>query len=142
MLVKDKYKRAYMRMAYEFAKTSEATRLKVGCLVVKADKIISVGVNGTPEGWPTNSCEDRDGSTAWFTRHAEAAALDKLVVSTESSEGASIFVTHAPCKSCALRIRSAKIMSVYYCEDYRDSSGIDYLKQSGVIVNKLENIYG
>lgn len=135
--MKSKYKLAIMDMAERFGQTSESTRLKVGCLIVKNDSVISMGVNGSPKGFHTNVCEDEEGNTAWYVRHAEQAALDKLVRSTESAEGATMFVSHSCCKHCALRIVDAGINKVYYRYQYRDNSGVQYLKQNGVEVEQV-----
>ena len=136
--MKPKYKHALMDMAKRFAQTSEANRLKVGAIIYKNDSVISLGINGQPPGWPTENCEDEDGKTLPTVRHAEAAALEKLYVSNETSEGSVMFVTHAPCLQCALKIKAAKITEVYYAEEYRDRSGIAYLKENEVSVARLE----
>lgn len=134
--MKAKYLSAYMEMAEVFSKTSEANRLKVAALIIKNDAIISLGINGTPYGWSTNSCEDETGNTAWFVTHAEDRALSKLINSNETAKGSVMIVTHAPCKMCSLRIKDAGISEVIYKNEYRDSSGIEYLKQAGIIVRK------
>lgn len=135
--MKHKYLLALMDMTERFGQTSEATRLRVGASIIKNDAIISLGVNGTYPGWETNLCEDADGKTSWFVRHAEQAAIDKLVKSTESAEGATMIVSHAPCKMCSLRIKDAGIRKVYYRHEYRDNSGVEYLKNNGVLVEKI-----
>ena len=135
--MKEKYKQAFMEMATVFAKTSEANRLKVGALIVKDEKVISLGINGTIKGWYTNTCEDEKGETEWFVRHAEHAALNKLRTSHESSVGAEMFVTHSPCLKCCLEIIDAGITKVYYKDEYKDRTGISLLKEYGVDVEKL-----
>ena len=135
--MKTKYLLALMDMTERFGLTSEAARLKVGASIVKNGAIISLGVNGTYPGWDTNQCEDAEGNTAWFVRHAEQAALDKLVKSAESSDGAVMLVSHAPCKMCSLRIKDAGISAVYYRHAYRDSSGVDYLQANAVAVHQI-----
>lgn len=135
--MKEKYLLAFMDMTERFGLTSEAKRLKVGASIIKNDTIISLGVNGTPRGYHTNECEDENGNTAWYTRHAEQAALDKLVRSTESADGAIMVISHAPCKICSLRIVDAGISSVYYRHQYRDASGLQYLMENGVVVNQI-----
>jgi dCMP deaminase len=135
--MKNKYLQAMMDMTERFGQTSEATRLKVGASIVKNEAIISLGVNGTYPGWETNVCEDEDGKTSWFVRHAEAAALDKLVKSTESAEDAIMLVSHAPCAMCALRIKDAGIKKVYYRHAYRDESGVEYLHRNNVEVERI-----
>lgn len=135
--MKEKYLLAFMDMAERFAETSEATRLKVGALIIKNDSVISLGINGSYPGWWTNACEDETGQTAWYVRHAEVAALDKLVRSNESSEGAIMIVSHLPCKMCSLRIKDSGITSVYYRHQYRDDSGLKYLLNNGVLVEQI-----
>lgn len=135
-----KYKLAFMGMAKVFAQTSEAERLQVGALIVKNKQIISTGVNGTPAGWETNQCENDKNETEWFVRHAEIQALNKLRKSNETSHGAEMYVTHSPCKNCAVDIIDAGITKVYYDIEYRDTTGIDLLKQYGIQVEKLQEV--
>ena len=133
----NKYDIAYLEMAEAFSKTSVAERLKVGCVIVRDGQPISLGINGTPSGWYTNNCEDENGETSWFTKHAEVQALNKLRKSTESSVGADMYITHSPCKMCCLDIIDAGIKRIVFKESYRDTSGIEILKQHGVIVEQL-----
>ncbi len=135
--MKDVYLQAYMDMALRFAETSEAQRLKVAAMLVKNGSILSIGINGTYPGWETNVCEDENGLTSWYTRHAEQACLDRMLQTNETTTGATMLVTHAPCKMCSLRIKDAGINSVYYRNSYRDSSGVDYLQSAGVRVEKI-----
>lgn len=135
--MKNKYEIAIMDMACRFGQTSTANRLKVGCLIYKNDSIISLGVNGQPPGWPTEVCEDDNNVTLPTVRHAEAAALEKLYLSTETSENSTMFVSHAPCLPCALKIVAAKIKKVYYRDEYRSTEGIKHLKSCGVEVVHL-----
>jgi dCMP deaminase len=118
--------------------------LQVGAIVVKDDRIISIGYNGMPSGWD-NTCEDEhlyeDGSSGLVTRpevlHAESNAIAKLARSNESGLGADLFVTHAPCIQCAKLVYQAGIRCVIYQDNYRDNLGINFLEKSGVIVEKL-----
>lgn len=126
-----------MDMCIRFAQTSEAKRLKVGSLIYKNGSVISMGINGTPEGWHTNSCEDESGKTLDVVLHAEMQALNKLRKSHESSEGSSIFISHSPCKLCCVQIAEAGIKEVFYREDFRESEGLDYLKNKGIGVYKI-----
>lgn len=135
--MKEKYLQAYMDMTLRFAETSEAQRLKVAAMLVKRGSILSIGINGTYPGWETNDCEDETGQTAWYTRHAEQACLDRMLHSNETTDSSIMLVTHAPCKMCSLRIKEAGISSVFYRNDYRDFSGVEYLQQSGVEVKKI-----
>jgi len=133
--MKEKFKQVYMRTAQTFAELSHAQRLKVGCIIVKDDRIISIGYNGMPAGW-SNICEDvlEDGSlkTKPEVLHAESNAIAKLAKSNESGEDAILFVTHSPCLECAKLIYQSGIKQVYYQHLYRDESGIQFLKLSNV----------
>jgi len=177
--MKEKLKRAYMKTAETFAELSHARRLHVGAIVVKDDRIISIGYNGMPAGWD-NDCEFKEYSrgdeggwlnpdeiyeqwpfeevvheqqsddTVWSrTRryrlktkpevlHAETNAIAKLARSVESGLDADLFVTHAPCLDCAKLIYQAGIKRVFFGTAYRDSAGVDFLKNSGVTVEKLD----
>jgi dCMP deaminase len=139
--MKTKYKLAHMQAAHIYAELSTARRLKVGALVVKDDRIISIGYNGMPTGWD-NNCEHEleDGTlkTKLEVLHAETNALAKLAQSTESGLDADLFVTHSPCLDCAKLIYQSGIKRVYYALAYRDDSGISFLKNSGVEVEQLD----
>lgn len=135
--MKQKYQEALLDMACRFGETSESARLKVGALIVKNDSIIALGVNGTPSGWPTNVCEAIDGTTAWYTRHAEKNALDKLRKSHETSVDAYIFCSHACCLPCAIEMKEAGINKFFYRHSYRDDSGVQYLQDNGISVVKI-----
>ena len=135
--MKSKYAQALMDMTERFGQTSTAKRLQVGAMIYKNSSIISLGVNGQPPGWETEVCEDSEGKTLPTVRHSEAAALEKLYLSTETSEGAEMFISHSPCLNCSLKIVAAKIQKVYYRHEYRCSLGIDYLKKNGVEVEQL-----
>jgi dCMP deaminase len=135
-----------MKTARVFAELSHARRLHVGAIVVKDDRIISIGYNGMPAGWD-NNCEEvveqqEDGSQVLRTRaevlHAESNAIAKLARSSESGLGADIFVTHAPCMDCAKLIYQSGIKRVWFGSAYRDSAGINFLKHSGITVTKVD----
>lgn len=137
--MKEKYLKAFMDMTDIFAKTSNATRLKVGACILKNNNPIAFGVNGTIPGWSTNVCEDEDGKTkADVVLHAEIQALNKLRKISESSVGATLLVTHACCLRCAHEVVDSGITHVYYRHTYRCDSGIKYLKENGVVVYKLD----
>ena len=133
--MKSKFIDAYMDVAERFAQLSSATRLQVGAIVVKDDRIISIGYNGMPSGW--DNCCEHEGKTKPEVLHAEANALTKLAKSTESGSGAVMFCTHSPCIECAKLIFQSGIATVHYKNEYRSNAGIDFLKYSGVIVEKL-----
>ena len=139
--MKTKYKLAHMQAAHLYAGLSTARRLKVGALVVKDDRIISIGYNGMPTGWDNNceyELEDGNIKTKPEVLHAETNALAKLARSTESGLDADLFVTHSPCLDCAKLIYQSGIRRVYYACAYRDDSGISFLKNSGVEVEQLD----
>jgi dCMP deaminase len=143
--MKQKFIDAHMASAEVYSRLSSAKRLQVGCVVVKDNTIIGIGYNGMPSGW-TNECEDiievhEDGGVVTKTKsevlHAETNDLAKIARSTNSSEGASLFVTHAPCIDCAKLIHQSGINSVYYRNSYRDELGINFLNQCKVKVTKV-----
>lgn len=135
--IKDKFVLAYMDVAERFAKLSSAQRLQVGAIVVKDDRIISIGYNGMPSGW-NNCCEDvlEDGSlkTKSEVLHAEANAIAKLAQSPESAKDAVLFCTHMPCMDCAKLIHQSGIRTVYYKYTYRSDDGIQFLKKCNITV--------
>lgn len=165
--MKQKFIDAYMKTAETFAELSSAKRLHVGAIVVKDDRIISIGYNGMPAGWD-NNCEDKiypdvhmgdfeqhydefDSAFPYFdddgnrhnlktkpeVLHAETNAIAKLAKSTESGDGAVLFVTHAPCMDCAKLVYQSGINSVFYRSSYRSDAGIEFLEKAGVSVQKV-----
>ena len=123
----------YMRMARIWAENSYCERRKVGALIVKERMIISDGYNGTPCGFE-NVCEDENNKTKPYVLHAEANAITKVARSSNSSEGATLYVTSSPCIECAKLIIQAGIRRVVYGEQYRLTDGIDLLKRAGIEV--------
>ena len=162
--MKEKYIKAHMKAAGVYAELSTAQRLQVGCVIVKDNTIIGIGYNGMPSGW-NNMCEeveyvlkeecyktDEWMKNAGFTEtahgwtrlkskpevlHAESNAIAKVSRSTNSSEGAAIFITHAPCLECAKMIYQAGIKEVYYKNTYRSDVGINFLKQCEIEVKQI-----
>ena len=127
---------AHMKVAETYAELSTAKRLHVGALVVKDNRVISIGYNGMPAGW-TNVCEDEEFKTKPEVLHAETNAIAKLARSNESGEGATMFITHAPCLDCAKLIYQAGISKVYYKNEYRANTGIEFLNKSNIEVIKI-----
>ena len=153
-----------MKVAETFAELSSAVRLHVGAIVVKDDRIISIGYNGMPSGWD-NNCENTEyvgsdeqipspdemkrlGFTGtdqgWYrlktkpeVLHAETNAIAKLAKSTESGMGATMFITHAPCLGCAKLIYQSGINHVLYRNSYRSDDGIKFLEKASVQVEKM-----
>ena len=149
-MIKEKYLGTYMKTAKLFAEHSTAIRKKVGAVIVKDNRIISIGYNGMPTGW-TNVCEDvvtpslpylqGDGPTLKTkpeVLHAESNAIAKLAKSSESGNGASLFVTCSPCLECAKLIYQSGIQEVFYNEEYRSNDGIEFLTKCNIPVRKLE----
>jgi len=135
-----------MDIARRTAKLSHARRLQVGAVIVKNDKIISIGYNGMPAGWD-NDCEDQvyeqDGFHITLTTkpevlHAETNAIAKLARSNESGLDSDMFITHAPCLDCAKLIYQSGIKRVFYSEAYRDDAGMQFLKKSGIDVTNVQ----
>ena len=132
-----KYDLAYLKMAQEWGNLSYCERRKVGALIVKNNRIISDGYNGTPSGFE-NFCEDEDGYTKWYVLDAEANAITKVASSTQSCDGATLYITLSPCKQCSKLIYQAKIKRLVYAVQYKDTSGIEFLKKAGVIVDHIK----
>ena len=140
--MKTKFIDAYMDVAERFAQLSHAKRLQVGAIIVKDDRIISIGYNGMPTGWD-NCCENTIqhhelGTCTTVSKaevlHAETNAIAKLAKSGESGMGATMFVTHTPCIDCAKLVYQSGITTVYYKNEYRSTQGLEFLNKSGVEV--------
>jgi dCMP deaminase len=158
-MIKEKYLGAYMKTAKIFAALSSAKRRHVGAIIVKDDRIISIGYNGMPSGWD-NNCEDEIAETSEYVidmggpthlmttfsyvtkkevLHAESNAIAKLAKSTESGDGASMFITCSPCIECAKMIYQSGIKEVFYGEEYKSDAGLDFLNKCGIKVVKLDD---
>ena len=139
--MKERYAKAHMKAAFIYADLSYAKRRKCGCVIVKNDRIISIGFNGTPPGWD-NCCEDEHGQTVPEVLHAEANAIAKLARSDESGEGADVFVTLEPCLSCAKFLSQIKIRALYfhdyYVSSHEPNGGLEFLRKCGINVHQLE----
>ena len=125
----EKYDKAYLRMALEWAKLSQCSRKKVGSIIVKNRMIISDGYN---------CCEDENGKTHWFVLHAEANAILKTASSTHDCTGATLYLTMSPCKECSKLVHQAGISRLVYINEYKDISGVNFLIEAGVEVCKLD----
>lgn len=132
----NKYDRAYLKIAKEWGKLSYCKRKQVGAIIVKDRMIISDGYNGTPSGFE-NCCEDHEGMTLWYVLHAEANAILKVARSTQSCEGATLYITLSPCRECSKLIHQSGIRRVVYQNGYRDTSGVDFLLKAGVEVEHI-----
>ena len=135
---------AHMKAAEGYSELSYAKRLKVGAIITKDDRVISIGYNGTPAGWD-NDCEDKvwtqDGDYTLKTKpeviHAEANAIGKLARSSESGINATMYLTHSPCFDCAKLIHVAGINKVFYRTQYRNTEGIEFLNKCNIEVEKI-----
>ena len=135
----NKYDIAYLKMAIEWGKLSYCKRRQVGALIVKNNMIISDGYNGTPSGLE-NFCEDENGYTKWYVLHAEANAITKIASSTQSSDGATLYISLSPCKECSKLIHQAKIKRVVYHNTYKDNSGLKFLEKAGVELTQISDL--
>ena len=147
--MKPKFKLAYMDVAERFSQLSYAEKLKVGAIIVKDNRIISIGYNGMPSGWD-NVCEDTIhhhelGTCTMVSKpqvlHAESNAIAKVAKSNESCDNAAIFCTHEPCLHCAKIILQSGISAVYYRNQYTSTnygSGLEFLKQSNIYVEQVD----
>ena len=140
-----------MDVARRFAQLSTAKKLQVGAIIVKDDRIISIGYNGMPSGW-TNECETEvleysigHGDDVYGLKtkpeviHAEANCIAKLAKGPESGLGATMFLTHSPCIDCAKQIYTAGINTVFYADDYRSNAGLEFLEKCNIEVIKVWN---
>ena len=134
-----KYDKAYLRLAESWAQLSQCNRKKVGAIIVKDEIIISDGFNGTPAGFD-NCCENEEGLTHWYVLHAEANAILKVAKSTNNCKGATLYLTHSPCRDCSKLVLQSGIKRVVYKEAYKDPSGIDFLGNAGVEMEHISQI--
>ena len=138
-----RYDRAYLRLAENWAKLSHCTRKQVGAIIVKDAIIISVGFNGTPAGFD-NCCENEQGETHWYVLHAEANAILKVAKSTNNCSGATLYLTHSPCRDCSKLILQSGISRLVYQEEYKDKTGLQFLEESGLEILQItssEDVY-
>lgn len=126
-------------MAQEWGKLSYCERKQVGAIIVKDRMIISDGYNGTPSGFE-NFCEDDEGYTKWYVLHAEANAILKVAASTQSCQGATLYITLSPCKECSKLVHQSGIKRVVYQIAYKDDSGLKFLNKAGVELLYMPNI--
>ncbi len=135
----NKYDKAYLRLAESWAKLSQCNRKQVGAIIVKDEIIISDGFNGTPAGFD-NCCENDEGLTHWYVLHAEANAILKVAKSTNNCKGATLYLTHSPCRDCSKLVLQSGIKRVVYKEAYKDPAGIDFLRNAGLEMVHINQI--
>jgi len=127
----------YLKMAAIWAQNSYCKRRQVGAILVKDKMIISDGYNGTPSGFE-NICEDENNKTKPYVLHAEANAISKVAKSSNSSDGATMYVTSSPCMECSKLIIQAGIKRVVFTDNYRLEDGIELLKRANIEVVQVE----
>jgi dCMP deaminase len=146
--MKEKFIQAHLKAAEAYAQLSSAKRLQVGCVIVKDNTIIGIGYNGMPSGWD-NNCEElieqhEDGGQILKTRpevlHAETNAIAKVARSTNSTDGADMICTHAPCLDCAKLIHQAGIKRFYFRSHYRSEEGLKFLNKCEIEVNHVKDL--
>lgn len=147
MTKQDRYDKVYLSMAHEWAQLSHCDRKQVGAIMVKNGMIISDGYNGTPSGFDnciflgrillSIFCETDENETHWFVIHAEANAILKCAKHGQSCDGATLYQTHSPCKDCSKLILQSGIKRLVYHEDYKDLTGVEFLREAGIEIIKL-----
>lgn len=130
-------KEVFMNIAKEVSKLSRANRKKVGAIILKNNRIISTGYNGTPPGYP-NKCEDEFNRTLDIVYHAEFNAICELTKKGISSLNTTLFITLSPCIDCAKLILNSGVKEVYYLEEYRDRTGVEFLRKNKIKCEKLK----
>lgn len=134
--MKNNIKIAHMQVAKIYSELSYCIRKKVGCILVKDNRVISIGYNGTPSGQP-NICEDLNGNTLESVIHAEKNAIIKLQNDKDLIKDSSLFVTTCPCFQCSELIIEYGIKEVYYNEEYRINKGLENLINAGIRIEKV-----
>ena len=135
----ERYDKAYLRLAREWAKLSHCNRKQVGAIIVKDATIIADGYNGTPTGFE-NQCEDENGETKWYVLHAEANAILKVARTTNNANGATLYLTNSPCKDCSKLVLQAGIKRLVYIHKYKDESGLLFLEKAGLDICQIQDL--
>lgn len=135
----ERYDKAYLRLAREWAKLSHCKRKQVGAIIVKNATIIADGYNGTPTGFE-NECEDKNGETKWYVLHAEANAILKVARTTNNANGATLYLTNSPCKDCSKLVLQAGIKRLVYLHKYKDESGLAFLEKAGLDICQIQDL--
>ena len=133
---------AYLDICETWSRLSTALRKKVGCIIVKDGIIISDGYNGTPSGFD-NNCEFEDPFNKTLVTkpevlHAESNAITKLAKSTQSSSGATMYITINPCIECSKLIIQSGIKRVIYKNFYKNHDGINLIKHANIEIKQHE----
>lgn len=126
----------YMQTALLHAGLSKANRAKVGAVLVTNQGVLLTGYNGTPHGW-NNDCEDDHNTTKPEVIHAELNCILKAAKQGVSVVDSVVYVTLSPCVSCSAMLAQAGVKKVYYREQYREKTGVEYLQANGILVQQI-----
>lgn len=113
----------YLEIAQTVAKRSKCVSLNVGAILVKDDRIISTGINGTPRGY-TNCCDrfhagDRTSQhSEWSQKFEIHAEMNCIIQCPTDTRGSSMFCTHSPCHNCLKHMIAAGVESCIFIERY------------------------
>ena len=117
-------------IAHLTALQSKAQRLKVGAVFSRDGRPLCTGWNGMLEGIADDLCELPDGTTKPSVIHAEMNALRYMARAGISTNGATLYITHAPCINCAKHLAGIGLERIVYTTLYRSSDGLDFLRDN------------
>lgn len=131
-----------MRIAELTAEMSKCEKMQVGAVFAKDGRPIATGWNGKIEGAKDDCCEYQleDGSLKTYDDviHAEMNALRYMVREGLSSKGCTLYITHMPCINCSKHLSGIGLERIVYLNEYIDISGVNYLKEHNIKIEKLE----
>lgn len=141
----------FMELAVNLARRSHCIKRHVGAVLTKETRIISIGYNGPPAGthncddeWPEDGCERDSKGSCSLAIHAEQNAILYAVKNKSDVSGSTLYVTLAPCLSCARIIFTMGIEKVIFLKSYAEykgielDEGVEFLKKFGIHVEKYE----
>jgi dCMP deaminase len=139
----------YMDLAQNLAQKSHCVRAKVGAVLTKDTRIVSLGYNGPPAGthncdeqWPGVGCPRDSKGSCSLALHAEQNAILYAAKNKVSIDGCTLYVTLSPCISCARVIFTTGIKKVFFLNSYAEFKGLDidegveFLRKFGVTVER------
>lgn len=148
---KPSFNEIYMELAQSLALRSHCVKMKVGAVLTKDTRIISIGYNGPPAGthncdieWPETGCPRDSKGSCSLALHAEQNAILYASKNGVTLEGSTLYITLSPCIACARIIFSIGIKKVYYLNSYAQykglssDEGVDFLKKFGVSVEQFQ----
>lgn len=121
-----------METAILWSKRGTCSRLQVGCVLSRDGRIVSIGYNGAPRGIPHCDHTRNPEASCTMATHAEANALSFAARHGIDTLDSILHTTHSPCMSCSHLLINAGVREVYYLTEFRDASGIDFLRMAGV----------